>query len=130
MIDTAAIRARVERAGRLNFSDALALCDEVDRLQSENERLLRVESEYVHDAEVLTAERDRARATAVDLEQQLARVVEFVEDVAKHGMRCDLHPTMDCRDVGTLYGDFSRYLRRVDDTLRSRAAAVLAEVQR
>lgn len=51
----------------------------------------------------------------------------FVEDLAKNGLRFDLTPTVMGKDTATMYADMTRYLRRIETSIRTRAAAALAE---
>jgi hypothetical protein len=85
------------------------------------------------DAVVVTysSELDRS-AIAIDLRQganTIEDLVEFIEDLAATGLRCDLTPTV----MGTgydspgsaMYVRMCDYLRRQDDNLRARAKEML-----
>lgn len=48
-------------------------------------------------------------------------------DLAEHGLRCDLTPTMPLRDAPDTYMAMVRYLRRSDDYVRARARRGLGE---
>lgn len=54
------------------------------------------------------------------------RALELLRDFAKHGLRCDLNPTMQLTDVQQVYAAMSSYLRRQDERVRERARAALA----
>lgn len=58
---------------------------------------------------------------------RITELEEFAHDLATHGTRFDLTPTMNCRDAETLYGGMSEYLRRIDDTIRDRARIALGQ---
>jgi hypothetical protein len=50
----------------------------------------------------------------------------FVKDVAEHGLRCDLNPTISMSgDQNKVYEQLSNYLSRVDAQMRENAKAVL-----
>lgn len=55
-----------------------------------------------------------------------AEVLAFVQDVADHGLRADMNPTHDCSSVESRETFWHRYIRRVDEALRSRAKAAIA----
>jgi hypothetical protein len=65
-------------------------------------------------------DRDALRARVDELES-------FVVDLAFHGTRHDLNPTMNMADVDVLYTGMSDYLRSMDETIRRRAKALLPE---
>lgn len=57
---------------------------------------------------------------------EVRRLRAVLEDLADHGLRADLTPTMpNANDTGALYSNFARYLRRLDETLRDRARRAL-----
>jgi hypothetical protein len=62
--------------------------------------------------QAVIAERERLRA--------------LVEDLADRGLRADLNPTIDGNT--DVYAQMTRYLRRLDATVRERARRALAPV--
>ncbi len=61
-------------------------------------------------------------------QKKVAQLVEFIRDLAKHGTRFDTNPTMNYGgnvfDVG---GRFTEYIHRIDEAIRDRASAALAQ---
>ncbi|WP_280476301.1 hypothetical protein [Nocardia farcinica] len=73
------------------------------------------------------------RLMAAELEAQHARFAEletFVRDLAAHGLRCDLTPTMDFASAERLYTRLTSYLRNVDTSLRERAQEAIERADR
>ncbi|WP_280509914.1 hypothetical protein [Nocardia farcinica] len=68
-------------------------------------------------------EAEEARARAAELET-------FVRDLAAHGLRCDLTPTMDFASAERLYTRLTSYRRDVDTSLRERAQEAIARADR
>ncbi|TDP29797.1 hypothetical protein [Nocardia ignorata] len=65
--------------------------------------------------------------TVEALQARVAELEAFVTDLAGHGLRFDLNPTMQMGDVGQLYVGFANYLVRADESIRQRAAELLPE---
>lgn len=54
----------------------------------------------------------------------------FIADVKKHGLRCDMHPTMRFDNKAeTMYTQLTRYFARSEGYLKERAGEVLAGVE-
>jgi hypothetical protein len=50
-----------------------------------------------------------------------------LQEFARHGLNADLTPTIDCTNAATCYDGFRRYLARLDQSVRDRAAAALEQ---
>ncbi|WP_043654410.1 hypothetical protein [Nocardia thailandica] len=70
---------------------------------------------------------DTPAPTMVELQARVAELEEFVTDLAGHGLRFDLNPTMQMGSVEQLYTGFAHYLVRADESIRQRAAELLSE---
>ncbi|MGI5223001.1 hypothetical protein [Nocardia sp. CA-290969] len=76
---------------------------------------------------------ERIATMGADLRAAQARVWEleaFVADVASHGLRCDLNPTMDCSTPEKHAEGMLRYLRSVDATMRKEARRFVPDAER
>lgn len=86
-------------------------------------------SDTQRELEALTVQRDSARGIAAQLEAENAALTEALRDFAEHGLRADLNPTMMHWNDGTaMYSALCRYIQRIDEIVRARAAAALAPV--
>lgn len=70
---------------------------------------------------------DDPAPTIEALRARVAVLEAFVTDLAGHGLRFDLNPTMNLASVEDLYSGFARYLTRADESIRLRAAELLPE---
>ena len=72
-------------------------------------------------------ERDNAQSARVahSIERNERPLREFVQDLHDKGLRFDLNPTMDCGTIDVLWGGFLDYIKRMDESIRERAAMAL-----
>ncbi|MFD6400790.1 hypothetical protein [Nocardia sp. NPDC060249] len=71
---------------------------------------------------------DTPAPTAQELKARVAKLEEFVADLAGHGLRFDLDPTLLVPRDGSVAPHLIDYLTRADSSIRERAAALLPEV--
>lgn len=57
--------------------------------------------------------------------ETLGRCGDLVRDIAGHGLRCDLHPTVTGTNEVTLYMRMCNYLSEQDASMRARANRAL-----
>ena len=60
-----------------------------------------------------------------DLLDELERAREALSDMAEHGLRFDLNPTIAMGPDDSVYAQMSAYMRRMDQSVRERARAAL-----
>lgn len=70
---------------------------------------------------------DDPAPTVEALRARVAELEALVTDLAGHGLRFDLNPTMQMGSVEQLYVGFANYLVRADESIRQRAAELLPE---
>ncbi len=70
---------------------------------------------------------DDPAPTVEALQARVAVLEAFVTDLAGHGLRFDLTPTLNVASVEVLYAAFARYVTRADESIRQRAAELLPE---
>ena len=64
----------------------------------------------------------------ISARREIAELEKFVQDIAQHGLRADLAPTMDFSGGSfDMYQRMTAYLRRIDESLRESARKVLGE---
>jgi hypothetical protein len=73
----------------------------------------------------LEEERDQEKARAGTFENEILRLRAALKDFAEHGLRCDLNPTMEFKNMTMLYGRMTGYLKRADENVRERARRAL-----
>jgi hypothetical protein len=73
----------------------------------------------------LEEERDQEKARAGTFENEIFRLQAALKDFAEHGLRCDLNPTIQFKDMTQVYGRMSSYLKRADENVRERARRAL-----
>jgi hypothetical protein len=76
--------------------------------------------------EVVMRELIAAKAERDRLAAQVRAVEALARDLAEHGLRADLTPTVMFGDESHVYRQLTDYLRRMDSNVRERARAALA----
>jgi len=59
----------------------------------------------------------------IEAANEIERLRSFVNDVAEHGVRFDLNPTIDSRGADAAY---LAYIQRIDKSMRERASDALS----
>lgn len=61
-----------------------------------------------------------------DAQIQIKRMQEALDDILKHGLRCDMGPTWNMSlDSSQMYSSLCTYFRRAEEHLKARAADAL-----
>lgn len=69
---------------------------------------------------------ENAAGLVLALVAEVRRLRATLQDIADHGLRADLNPTVSsAMDGGGTYRELTAYLRRLDSTLRERARRAL-----
>ncbi len=91
-------------------------------------RIAELEAQLREEGNTVGRLQDQLRTACTEGADARARAAElewFVADLAAHGLRCDLNPTV--LNGGT-YEWWSDYLRAADKSIRDRARAVMGEI--
>lgn len=97
-------------------------------LRKAQRRVAELEAQLREEGNTVGRLQDQLRTACTEGADARARAAElewFVADLAAHGLRCDLNPTV--LNGGT-YEWWSDYLRAADKSIRDRARAVMGEI--
>jgi hypothetical protein len=76
-------------------------------------------------AEVMGWDSEQYEAEIAELDARISKLEAALKDFAEHGLRCDLNPTMEFKNMTMLYGRMTGYLKRADENVRERARRAL-----